>query len=338
MHGKALATLALAFTLTGAAQAQDAESVLRDAASAPRHLSYAGQVESVEYGSANSHASIYRVEHRSPNLTRRWYLAPQALYGDSIITRATTSYDLDVRHHRIIVSNDDTLEDEVALDDNFALLSSNYRIVPAPAEEVAGRKTLGFMLINRHTGQMCMRVWIDKETHLVLERQAYASDGAVISAMRYDQISYTSNLPAQFFNVPKEQGFATLRGMDHELPSNDIDAVARAAGFNAVGPKYLPEGFQPISGDVSEIKGVRSMHLLYSDGIRTLSLFENARGATADLSRFTVHQTTVESHDARYVEDGPTLLMTWERSGLHFALVGDLSRQEMTRIAESVTP
>jgi negative regulator of sigma E activity len=92
----------------------------------------------------------------------------------------------------------------------------------------------------------------------------------------------------------------------------------------------------PVAGDVTDIKGIRTLHLLYSDGLRTISLFQNARGAAVDLSKYAVHKTKVRSADAQYVEDGPTTLLTWSSGSHHFELVGELSRTELVRIASSV--
>jgi anti-sigma factor RsiW len=114
--------------------------------------------------------------------------------------------------------------------------------------------------------------------------------------------------------------------------------VVKTAGFQGRYPKYLPDGFTPIAGDVSDIKGIRTLHLLYSDGLRTLSLFENSRGAAVDLSRYKAVDTRFEDHNAQLVEDGPTRLLAWEESGLHFALVGELGRTELQHIAASVVP
>src|SRR5947209_19403998 len=47
---------------------------LSDAIAAPDKESYVGLVQTVEYGSSHSNASVYRIEHRAPVLTRRWYL------------------------------------------------------------------------------------------------------------------------------------------------------------------------------------------------------------------------------------------------------------------------
>ncbi|GAC1659412.1 MAG: hypothetical protein NVS9B12_12530 [Vulcanimicrobiaceae bacterium] len=115
--------------------------------------------------------------------------------------------------------------------------------------------------------------------------------------------------------------------------------MIQTAGFKARVPRYLPEGFYPVGGDVSDIKSIRTLHLLYSDGIRTLSLFENARGAAVDLSHYHISDAKVADRGAQYVEDGPTRLLTWtEESNLHYALIGELSRSELVRIANSVEP
>ena len=341
MHlAKALVLGAAAVALLGApraAESQDAAALLRQSITAPEHLSYAGQVQTVRFGTSKSEATIYRIEHRVPDLTRRWYIAPQALYGDWIISRGNVSYNVDVKARRVIVSRNDVIDDQVAIDDNLGLLAANYRVVMGPSESIAGRDCSAVMLMNKYTGQVGMRLWIDKATHLVLEREIYAANGSVTHQLRFEQIRYTGDLPEAIFAEPKLSGYQVVKGLDHAPPSNDLERVVKTAGFQAGFPKYLPEGFLPIAGDVSDIKGVRTLHLLYSDGIRTLSLFQNARSAAVDLSHYKVQDERVETHDAQYVEDGPTRLLAWqEESGLYYALVGELSRKELLRIAGSV--
>jgi outer membrane lipoprotein-sorting protein len=339
MRSSKLAAVAAALLFAAAsvkhASAQDATSLLRQAVDAYSKYSYVGQVQNTDYGTNHADAVLFRIEHRAPNATRRWYLAPESLYGDSIISIGDTSYDVDRHHNRVIVLKDDALDDQVALDDNFGLLLHNYRTVMGPDDNIAGRRTLSVMLINKYTGASVMRISVDAKTKLVLQRELYSASGSVSHQMRFEQIRYTDALPNALFAVPS--GYARVNGPSHSAPSNDVQAAVRTAGFDAVGPKYLPEGFYPIAGDVSDIKGVRTLHLLYSDGLRTVSLFENARGAAVDLSQYAIHKAQVGSVAAQYVLDGPTTLLAWQQSGLHLALVGELSRDEMTRIGASVS-
>ena len=76
---------------------------------------------------------------------------------------------------------------------------------------------------------------------------------------------------------------------------------------------------------------MRNLHLIYSDGIRTLSLFENATDRAIDFSGMKAQRTRFEDHDAQYVHDGPTTLLAWREHGLAFTLVGDLELKELAR-------
>ena len=86
------------------------------------------------------------------------------------------------------------------------------------------------------------------------------------------------------------------------------------------------------------MKTVKTLHLMYSDGVRSLSLFENTANATADFGGLRPISTKVEEHDAKYVSDGPTTLLSWKEQGLTLALVGDLDIKELKAIAASVIP
>ena len=83
---------------------------------------------------------------------------------------------------------------------------------------------------------------------------------------------------------------------------------------------------------------MRNLHLIYTDGMRTLSLFESATDRAIDFTGMSVQTTRFEGHDADYVRDGPTTLLAWHEQGLAFALVGDLDLKELTQIAVSVVP
>ncbi|HKU67414.1 MAG TPA: sigma-E factor regulatory protein RseB domain-containing protein [Candidatus Baltobacteraceae bacterium] len=330
---------ALCLPLGASVRAQsggDGTGLLREAVLAYAKYSYVGQIQNTDFGSQRADSVLFRIEHRAPDMTRRWYLAPESLYGDSIISRGDTSYDIDPHTKRVIVMHDDAIDDQVAMDDNFGLLLHNYRAVVGPDDNVAGRRARSVLLVNKYTGETVMRIAVDAETKLVLEKDRYAASGSVAHQMRFENIRYTSSIPKELFMVPKT-GYTRKEGPSHGIPSNDLAAVVRTAGFQAIGPKYLPDGFLPVAGDVTDIKGVRTLHILYSDGLRTISLFENARGAAVDMSKFTVHGTKVRSNDAKYVEDGPTTLLAWASGSRHFALVGEISRDELVRIASSVS-
>lgn len=338
MHssGRIVLSLALALSVFSGASAatQSPRDLLRAAMQAPSKISYVGEVQILRFGTQKSEASIFRIEHRAPTRTRRWYIAPQDLYGDSIISHGEATYSIDVKRNRIVVTQDDAIDDQVAEDDNFGLLSANYKVDEGPRETLVGRAVRTLQLTNRYTGLTTMRVHIDAQTSLVLEKEQYAPNGALVSQMRFENLRYTNDIPTAIFEVPTSM--SRVDGPRRGMPSYDLQRLIKTAGFDAKGPKYLPEGFLPIAGNVVDMKGVRSLHLMYSDGIRTMSLFQNAKNSDVDMSGFKAQTTTFQGHDGRYVEDGPTTLLAWSQGGLRFTLVGELSRNELEKIAASV--
>jgi negative regulator of sigma E activity len=330
---------ALALVLLAAAPAPAAPpamALLRQAMSAPANHSYIAEVQMLRFGSQKSVAAVFRIEHRAPNLTRRWYIAPQALYGDSIISRGETTYTIDVKRNRVVVAHDDAIDDQVAEDGNLRVLEGNYAAAYAPDEAVDGRPAHVVVLTNKYTGQAVMRVHVDAQTGLVLAKDTYAANGSLISQMRLEKLRYTDAIPTGIFDVPSN--LPRVNGPARSLPTSDLSRVIASAGFKALSPRYLPEGFTPIEGDLISIKGVRTLHLLYSDGIRTVSLFESEEGASVDMSRYRVTDVKTQDVDAQYVEDGPTTLFTWSKSGLHLTMVGEIGLDELENIARSVVP
>ncbi len=312
--------------------------LLRESLDAPKTVSYVGELQTIRFSTNRANATIERVEHRAPSLTRRWYLAPDSLYGDYVITRGIASYQFDTKHERVTVTHNPMLEDPVSANGNLDRVMQNYRTIFDGHETIADRPTVSLSLINKYTGERAVRVWIDEVTHLVLKKEEYHGNGAIASQMRFEELRYTTQIPDDIFATDAPAGYEQIAGTEIVAASPDVDRVERGAGFTPAGPKDLPQGFVLATADVTTVNGVRTLHLLYSDGLRTMSLFENATGAAADFGTLHPRTTRFEGHEAEYVEDGPTTLLCWRERGLYFALVSDLMRPELIDIAKSIVP
>jgi negative regulator of sigma E activity len=330
-----VSSAAAALALTPAPPA-DPTDLLRSSIAAPKVVSYVGQFETVRFASSRASATIVKVEHRSPDLTRRWYVAPEALYGDYVITRGISTYQFDTKGAKLTVTHNPAIDDPVIADGNFDRVLQNYRAIYDGDAIVADHATVSIVLINKYTGERTVRVWIDRATHLVLKKEEYHANGAVASQTRFEDLRYTTSIPDGIFSTEVPAGFSRVAGQEVASPSSDIEKVVHDAGFAPYKPKDLPQGFELVSADVTTVNGVRTLHLLYSDGLRSISLFENATGAAADFGSLHPKTVNFENHDAQYVEDGPTTLLTWKEHDIYFALVGDLLTNELINIAKSV--
>ena len=315
----------------------DARPLLVAAVAAPKHVSFVGKMWSIRGGQTRSFAVEAQIEHRAPEQTRRTYLTPRVLYGQFVISRGAMSWDVDPQRKRVVVSENKAAVDPVAVVDDIALVDGNYRAVRTASGNTASRKVDVVDLVSRFTGERAMRLWIDVQTHVVLAKEAYHSDGSLAWSTRYEDIRYTDDIPQSIFSPATPPGFVTVHGRSYQEARTLPNAVPDA-GFKPVTPKYLPEGFVLSGASVSLIKGVRNLHLIYSDGIRTMSLFENATDRAIDFAGLHPQTMTFDKHDAEYVRDGPTTLLAWREEGLAFALVGDLDLKELVQIATSVVP
>jgi negative regulator of sigma E activity len=318
----------------GAMSEEPADALVYDAMAAPATISYTASVETVRIGNTGSEASVFRMEHRAPNRTVRRYTSPSALAGDYVITKGVQTYSVDVKHRRVVAGKNDAVNDQIAIDNNYLLLRQNYRAIKRGVESVDGRNVVVVALINRYTHQTTVIVKIDSKTKLVLDKQMFAGDGSLLAETRFTAVSFGGSMPDSDFTVPRD--YANETGPTFPSPSDDPHAVTARAGFAAREPKFLPDGFSPVEGSIVTLRGVRTLHVLYSDGLRTVSLFENDAASGVSMNGLRRQQTTIGGGPADYAESGPTTLLAWRDRSLHYALVGELELTELKRIAGSI--
>ena len=336
----ALPSLACAGTIAPPAPVSEAESdaLVRTAFEAPKRISYVGQLQTIRWGTRIANATIQRVEHLAPASTRRTFLAPEALYGEYDVTVGETTTKIDPKQKRVLVEENPATDNNLAMNSALTLLEANYRAILGPVEVVAARPATTVSLVNKFTGERIMRIWIDNDTKIVLAKEAYHADGSLAWRTRFDDIRFTGEIPANIFSLDTPPGFVAIAGHHYASSTAGQQRALDDAGFKPVIPHYLPNGFSEIGADISTIKSVRNLHVLYSDGIRGLSLFENDTDDSTNFDGLRPVTTHFEGHDATYVRDGPTTLLAWHERGLAFALVGDLDIRELTEIAISVVP
>jgi negative regulator of sigma E activity len=335
-RGKIAAVALAAITLV-AADAKSAprtvDPLLAAAINAPSTVSYAGVVEVVRMGTRTAEAAVYRIEHRAPALTRRSYVAPSIYAGDWVVAAGDAIFSVDPKRRRMVKSRNDGVDDSSALHANYALLRQNYHSVRVGSDIVAGRRTIDIALIDNDTARTTMRVHVDAATRCVLEKEEFAADGAPVSVVRFESISYVTEPPITDFALPKD--YAVVRAPSF-APSLPPGRALHGAGFTAQAPQTLPGGFSLVDGNVVELHGIRTMHVLYSDGLRTVSLFESAQIATLAGTRAQPQPVLVGNHSAQYAEEGPTALLTWSDGRLSYTLVGEVGLVDLRRLAGAI--
>lgn len=312
-----------------------AADLLRAASRADDSTSYTGTTTSVIYNDHGADSTVVRVDHAAPSKWRMWYVAPADAYGRLIVSDETTTYQYEPKS-ATVYSEDWEQAPALTLDLDTAKVLKNYSADIGPSADIAGRKAITISLVSKYNGVLAQRVWVDAQTRIVLERETYDADGSISSKTSFDTIRFVNDLPKDLFDLSVPAGMHVEPGTTYGKAVKDVSAIQSGVPFTIISPQYVPQGFTFDQASLGTRGGIQTVQLLYSDGLRDFSVFENATDRLPDLvspRQFDVDDTTGITDEIA----GETLL-SWNANGLNITLVGDMPAKLLARIGASVRP
>lgn len=139
-----------------------------------------------------------------------------------------------------------------------------------------GRRTQMILVQPRDQFRYGYRLWLDEETAMPLKSQLCDRNGKVIEQMLFAELNFRDKIAAEELKPAiTGEGFKWLR-QDAEQPT-----LANAVvGWNVV---HLPAGFRLTTWRIQIIAGSSApvRHLVYSDGLASVSVFIEPRTAEA---------------------------------------------------------
>ena len=267
---------------------------------------------------------------------RMWYVAPADAYGRLIVSNESTTYQYEPKIATVYSDEWEHSAATLTLDLDTAKVIKNYSVEVSASSDIANRKAVSLSLVSKYSGALVERVWLDSTTKLVLERETYDADGTIESKTSFDNIRMVNDLPKELFDLSVPAGMHVEPGPPFGKSGKDHQSDAGRAGFTIVTPKYLPQGFSFDKAAVGTRNGIQTAQLLYTDGLRDFSVFENSTERLPDLK----NPTNIQVDDSTGVTAdiaGETLL-SWNSSGLNITLVGDLPAKLLAKIGGSVKP
>lgn len=311
-----------------------AADLLRQASRADDHISYTGTTTSVIYNEHGADSTVVRVDHAAPYKWRMWYVAPADAYGRLIVSDEATTYQYEPKT-ATVYSEAWEQAPALTLDLDTAKVLKNYSSEVGASTVVAGRKAITIALVSKYSGVLAQRVWVDAETKIVLERETYDSDGSISSKTNFDTIRFVNDLPKDLFDLSVPAGMHVEPGTTYGKAVKSVDMIQPDVDFTIISPRYVPQGFSFDQASLGSRNGIQTVQLLYTDGLRDFSVFENATDRLPDLvspRQFDVDDTTGITDEI----DGETLL-SWNANGLNITLVGDMPAKLLARIGASVS-
>jgi sigma-E factor negative regulatory protein RseB len=151
-----------------------------------------------------------------------------------------------------------------------------YRIESLPATHILGRAARVIAVNPKDQFRFGYRLWLDEKTAMPLKTQLCDSRGQVIEQIFFARLDMPESIPdSDLAPAVRTEGMRWVR----QGPSRDSASPA----LSAYRASELPPGFHLTMAGAQTIGGatVPASHLVYSDGLATVSVFVEAQPADA---------------------------------------------------------
>lgn len=332
------ALVAAAVPAFAASTSLDGLSLLTQAVAADDRVSFSGTVTSVVYDRESANATVVRIDHLAPHNWRLWFVAPADAYGRLILSNESVAYQYEPRTGKVFSNDWGLLAPGIDAALDLGRVQQNYAIQVGAESSVAGHKVLTLSLVSNFSDALVQRLWIDEITKVVLQREAYHADGTIASKTTFDNIKYVKSLPEELFRLTVPAGMTLVRGAAYGKSTTDVAALTANAKFKVVAPKSLPNGFSLQKASTETRDGVETVQLIYSDGLRTFSLFENATARLPKFEGAAPKSISVGGQVGQYALVSGESLLSWNAGKLNLTMVGDVGPKELARIGAALRP
>jgi len=203
-----------------------------------------------------------------------------------------------------------------ALPSDVADLELHYEITLGGAARVADRAVRVLEIKPRDEFRYGHKLWLDQETAMPLQSQLIDDHGGVVEQILFTDIEVPADIPAAALEPTIDTtGFLTLRAQSSAPLAAEIPWRAAA----------LPGGFKlsvrtqaPMAGSDTPVE-----HLVYSDGLATVSVFIEDEGTKSDMTE-------------GFSNVGSTNAFSLTLRGRRVTALGEVPRQTVRTIASSL--
>jgi hypothetical protein len=198
-----------------------------------------------------------------------------------------------------------------------------------------------------------MKIWVDKVTWMPLRYEMYDSGGDLMMELEIRDLEINTGIPeSEFvFEVPERATVKTVDLDSFELPEEiTLEEARESAGFEILVPEYLPEGYAFNYSMVSN----ESLTVPEEQTLETVILrYENEKGDIISFSETAYEKevlefpeaaitnygenVTINGRDGKYLAFGDMKILKWEIGNIDMILTASLEKEEMLKIAESIS-
>jgi sigma-E factor negative regulatory protein RseB len=191
------------------------------------------------------------------------------------------------------------------------LLAENFSVSTAGRDRVTGRRTR-VLEMTGDGGLVAARFWVDDRSGVLLRREVYDASGRTVRASAFVQVRIGSRVsPGHLPPVMPQAPAEVLNTVEvNTLLTSGCSCPARLVNNLSL---YQVRRVSTSTGMV--------LHLSYSDGLSTVSLFEQP--GRVDETSMTGYRAQESPAGVQFVRDGVPQQVVWSADGVVYAVVAD---------------
>ena len=217
------------------------------------------------------------------------------------------------------------------------LLAQNYTFDSVPADPIAGQDTDLVTVSSRFEARPAIRLYLARDTGIILRIEDFDSDGNLRFMSVYTQINFDEEAIQQRsaeWNRDRKSPVERRRRRSQPIT---FDEAKKVLEDKLVEPTYLPPGFEFLEARYFKHRS-DTVYLRYTDGMLTFTLFESKSGQEHNRAgkRDSAQHLEIQGIAARHEKRGSTNILQWSISDVNFTVMGELHQDELMKVAESL--
>ena len=217
------------------------------------------------------------------------------------------------------------------------LLAQNYTFDSTPADPIAGQETDLVTVSPRFEARPTKRLYLARDTGVILRIEDFDPSGNLRFMSVYTQINFDEEAVKQKLAEWRRDEKSPAERRHRRSQSITLDEARTMLEGKLIEPTYLPPGFQLLETRYFKHRS-ETVYLRYTDGMLTFTVFESKRkqANSRNGERRGAEHLQIQGTETRCEKRGPTHILQWYISDLNFAVMGELHRDELIKVAESL--
>jgi len=281
-----------------------------------------------------------RFAFKKPGKSRYEYLSPEEMRGNIMVSDGETMWIYDAGKNEVQKVTMPKYEmPEIDYGEIIRDMMEKYNVDLQGSESVSNRDCYVLVLTPKdENATMRQKLWVDKEYWMPMRIEMEMEFGGktMKSWVEYRDMEFNVGIPDSEFEFEVPEG-AEVTEKEIPMPEmfNSVEEAQEEVDFTILVPEYIPEGYEFERAIVIDIKDEKSVSLSYKKGVEILSLTESM-GEEITGSLEGAEKVDINGREGEYIKMGMNKLLRWDCDGLSLSLMGELDKEELLKVAESV--